>query len=261
MGMEQGECMGSDNPVVSIVTVVRNDAARLLRTLNSVSPRKTGKTEYIVVDGASTDATLDLIRTHEGTVDRWISEPDGGIYDAMNKGTALCRGSFIMFLNAGDELLVDVAELAEKAPQGCVLQYGKANMLFPDGSLSYVKGKRLKTPHRFLKGMPLCHQAILYRRDVMPSYDTSFRIMSDRLLSYRLITDYGLERTSFIDAVLVNYYEDGFSNQVSAEEWREEQTRFYRSVGKKHYIVIKQINWWFKRYLKSPILKMFEGAP
>lgn len=253
--------MAKPGPLVSIVTVVRNDPGRLRRTLESVSRHKNERIEYLVVDGASTDATLELIRSHQGLIDRWVSEQDAGIYDAMNKAVGLCRGHFIMFLNAGDELLVDIAALVQGAPDVCVLQYGKANMLLPDGSLSYVKGKRLKSPRRFLKGMPLCHQAILYRRDVMPSYDTSFRIMSDRLLSYRMISKYGLERTSFIDAALVNYYEDGFSNQVSAEVWREEQNRFYRSIGKKHYIVIKQINWWFKRYLKAPLLKLFAGAP
>lgn len=245
--------------MVSIVTVVRNDPARLLRTLESVSRHKNNDIEYLVVDGASTDATLELVRAHEGLIDAWVTEPDAGIYDAMNKGVGLCRGRFIMFLNAGDELLVDIATLVQETPEGCVLQYGKANMLLPDGSLSYVKGKRLKSPRRFLKGMPLCHQAILYRRDVMPNYDTSFRIMSDRLLTYRLMTEFGVPRTRFIDAVLVNYYEDGFSNSVSPAEWHAEQDRFYRSVGKKHYIAIKHLNWWFKAYLKKPLLRAFKG--
>lgn len=253
--------MAKQEPFVSIVTVVRNDPGRLRRTLESVSRHKNERIEYLVVDGASTDATLELIRTHQGLIDRWVSETDAGIYDAMNKGVGLCRGHFIMFLNAGDELLVDLAALVQGAPEGCVLQYGKANMLLPDGSLSYVKGKRLKSPRRFLKGMPLCHQAILYRRDVMPSYDTSFRIMSDRLLSYRLVTEFGVPRTRFIDAVLVNYYEDGFSNSVSPAEWYAEQNRFYRLVGKKHYIAIKQLNRWFKAYIKRPLQRAFKKGP
>lgn len=246
------------NPVVSIVTVVRNDAPRLLRTLESVSRAKNDKVEFVVIDGASTDGTAEMIRAHEGLIDRWISEPDAGIYDAMNKAVPLCRGSFIMFLNAGDELVVDIGSLAQGSHDGCVLQYGRANMLHPDGSLSYVKGKRLKSPRRFLKGMPLCHQAILYRRDVMPSYDTSFRIMSDRLISYSLIREFGLERTRFLDAVLVSFYEDGFSNLVSRHEWQAEQERFYEAVGKEHYIAIKRVNWWFKRYLKLPLQKVFK---
>lgn len=245
-------------PVISIVTVVRNDAGRLLRTLESVARQKSDKIEYLIVDGASTDGTLELIRSRGGLIDRWVSEPDNGIYDAMNKGTGLSRGRYLMFLNAGDELLADVGALATASPEACVLLYGRANMLYPDGSLSYVKGKRLKTPRRFLKGMPLCHQAILYRRDVMPPYDTSFRIMSDRLLTYRLVMEFGLERTRFLDAILVNYYEDGFSNSVTPAVWQAEQNRLYRTVGKRHYIVVKTINCLFKQYIKRPILESFK---
>ena len=245
-------------PALSIVTVVRNDAGRLLRTLESVARQKSDRIEYLVVDGASTDATLELIRSHEGLIDRWVSEPDRGIYDAMNKATGLCRGRYLMFLNAGDELIADVGSLVEASPEECVLLYGRANMLFPDGSLSYVKGKRLKSPQRFLKGMPLCHQAILYRRDVMPSYDTSFKIMSDRLLTYLLVRDYGMARTRFLDATLVNYYEDGYSNSLSQAVWYAEQNRMYRAVGKRHYIVIKTINALFKGFIKIPVKGLFK---
>ena len=245
-------------PALSIVTVVRNDAGRLRRTLESVARQKSARVEYLVIDGASTDATLELIRSHEGLIDRWVSEPDGGIYDAMNKGTGLCRGRFLMFLNAGDELIADAAALVDDSPEECVLLYGRANMLFPDGSLSYVKGKRIRSPQRFLKGMPLCHQAILYRRDVMPDYDTSFRIMSDRLLTYRLVREFGMGRTRFLDTTLVNYYEDGYSNSMPWTVWHAEQNRLYRAVGKRHYIVLKTINALFKHYLKLPLLKSFK---
>ena len=245
-------------PALSIVTVVRNDAGRLLRTLESVARQKSDRIEYLVIDGDSSDATLELIRSHEGLIDRWVSEPDGGIYDAMNKGTGLSRGRYLMFLNAGDELIADVASLVADSPEECVLLYGRANMLFPDGSLSYVKGKRLRSPRRFLKGMPLCHQAILYRRDVMPDYDTSFRIMSDRLLTYRLVRDFGMHRTRFLDTTLVNYYEDGYSNSLSQSVWYAEQNRLYRAVGKEHYIILKTVNALFKRFVKIPIKNLFK---
>lgn len=253
--------MTEAQPALSIVTVVRNDARRLLRTLESVARQKSDRIEYLVVDGASSDGTPDLIRSHQGLIDRWVSEPDAGIYDAMNKGTRLCTGRYLMFLNAGDELIADVATLVEASPGECVLLYGRANMLFPDGSLSYVKGKRIRSPQRFLKGMPLCHQAIIYRRDVMPSYDTSFLIMSDRLLTYRLVREFGMARTRYLDATLVNYYEDGYSNSLHWTVWHAEQNRLYRAVGKRHYIALKTVNAIFKHYLKLPVLRMFGKAP
>lgn len=243
---------------VSIVTVVRNDAERLLRTFESVARYKNDRVEYLVVDGASSDGTLQTIEAHQGLVDRFISEPDRGIYDAMNKGTGLGRGRYLMFLNAGDELLADVAGLAA-AGNGEALLYGRANMLNPDGTLSYVKGKRLKSVRRFLKGMPLCHQAILYRRDLMPEYDISYRIMSDRLLTYRLVRERGLADTRFLGDTLVNYYEDGFSIQASPAQWQAEQDRMYREVGQPHYILIKRVNALFKRCIRQPLRRLFGG--
>jgi glycosyltransferase involved in cell wall biosynthesis len=247
--------MSERTPLVSIVTVVRNNADRLLRTMQSVARFKGANVEYILIDGASTDGTLEVLRAHVALLDFWSSEPDGGIYDAMNKGAARCSGRYVMFLNAGDELIADVGALAEGAAEDCVLQYGRANMMNPDGTIRYVKGKRLKSPRKFLKGMPLCHQAILYGRDAMPAYDPRFRIMADRLLTYRLVRDLGLKRTRFLDVTLVNYMEDGFSCNVPLQQSREEESRFYREVGRSHYIVIKKINALFKHKVKLPILR------
>jgi glycosyltransferase involved in cell wall biosynthesis len=254
--------MDMAEPMISIVTVVRNNAERLQSTMQSVARYKNAAYQYVVVDGASTDDTLEVIRRNEALVDLWISEPDSGIYHAMNKAVALCRGRYILFLNAGDELISDLAAVAAGAPEDCVLQYGRANMINPDGTLSYVKGKRLKSPRKFLKGMPLCHQAILYRRTAIPAYDLRFRIFADRLLTYRLVRDLGLKRTRFLDATLVNYIEDGFSCNVPRQESRKEESLFYREVGKPHYIVIKKINALFKQCVKLPIsngLKRLSG--
>lgn len=253
--------MDMAEPMISIVTVVRNNAERLQCTMQSVARYKNAAYQYVVVDGASTDGTLEVIRRNEALVDLWISEPDSGIYHAMNKAVALCRGRYIVFLNAGDELISDLAAVAAGAPEDCVLQYGRANMLNPDGTLSYVKGKRLKSPRKFLKGMPLCHQAILYRRTAIPAYDLNFRIFADRLLTYRLVRDLGLKRTRFLDTILVNYIEDGFSCVVPVEQSREEENRFYREVGKSHYILIKAINRVFKHRVKQPLLKVLKGRP
>jgi glycosyltransferase involved in cell wall biosynthesis len=250
--------MDTAEPMVSIVTVVRNNADRLQTTMQSVARFKNASCEYVVVDGASTDGTLEVIHRNLGLVDQWISEPDTGIYHAMNKGAALCRGRYILFLNAGDELVADLALVAAGAPEDCTMQYGRANMVNPDGTLGYVKGKRLKSAKKFLKGMPLCHQAILYRRRELPDYDLRFKIFADRLLTYRLVRDLGLKRTRFLDATLVNYIEDGFSCNVPLQQSQEEESRFYREVGKAHYIIIKAINKVFKHKVKRPILRILK---
>lgn len=243
-------------PLVSIITVVRNDAGRLLSTISAVSRNKGSSTEYLVVDGNSTDDTLPLIQSRPDVIDRFISEPDQGIYDAMNKGIALAQGKYLLFLNAGDELLVDVEAVVAAIPDSPALIYGRANMFGPDGTLRYVKGKKLKGIHRFLKGMPLCHQAMLYRRDCMPHYDLRFKVMSDRVLTYQIVQKHGLAQTRFVNSLFVNYFEGGFSGSFSEEFLREEESLFYRSVGKSYYILIKRVNSLFKHKIKHPFLRL-----
>ncbi len=244
-------------PIISIITVVRNDAERLQHTLTLAARFKGARTEHIVIDGDSNDSTLEVIKNNGDIIDRFISEPDKGIYDAMNKGIALASGTYLLFLNAGDELLTNVEELVDTTPNFPVLIYGKANMYNPDGRLLYIKGKRLKSNNQFLKGMPLCHQAIIYRRDSIPFYDLRYRVYADRALTYHLLSQCGLQQTCFVDCTLVNYYEGGFSNSFTDAALHAEQNEFYRHIGKEHYIFIKYIKTQFKKKVKLPLQRLF----
>jgi len=249
------------SPLVSIITVVRNDAERLLYSLSGVAQFKGACTELIVVDGNSTDDTLSVIQSNRHVIDTYISEPDKGIYDAMNKGISLSTGKYLLFLNAGDELLADVESLVAAIPDSPVIIYGKANMFAPDGRHLYVKGKPLKGINQFLKGMPLCHQAILYRRESMIDYDLRYTVYADRALTYHLLCAYGLSEARFVDCLLVNYIEGGFSNSFSDRVLQEEQNVFYRNVGKHHYILIKKVKALFKQHIKTPLRRMFGKRP
>ena len=96
-----------DAPLLSIVTVTKNCAATIDKTLDSVGAVKRPGVEYVVVDGVSTDSTLEVIRARGGLVDRLVSEPDSGIYNAMNKGVCLARGRYVLFINGDDALVAD----------------------------------------------------------------------------------------------------------------------------------------------------------
>ena len=91
-----------DFPKISVITVVYNDKEGLEKTIQSVLSQTYGNVEYIVVDGRSTDGTVDVIKKYEQEIDIWVSEPDEGIYDAMNKGIKMASGEWLNFMNAGD---------------------------------------------------------------------------------------------------------------------------------------------------------------
>lgn len=103
------------NPRVSIVTVTKNCVATIAETLESVEKVKNEEIEYIVIDGASVDGTKDVIKTYASIVDVFVSEPDTGIYNAMNKGVERSRGKYIVFINGDDRIVPDgFLEIMEK---------------------------------------------------------------------------------------------------------------------------------------------------
>ena len=94
-----------NKPLISVITIVFNDEKSIEETVSSVLSQAYSNLEYIIIDGGSTDNTLNIIKEYESSIDYWISEKDSGIYDAMNKGCSLAYGSGIIFLNSGDKFV------------------------------------------------------------------------------------------------------------------------------------------------------------
>ena len=176
----QGRCRQDlpEGPLITVITVVFNGADHLEETLLSVIGQTWGNVEYIVVDGGSTDGTLDIIRRHEHAIDYWVSEPDAGIYDAMNKGIGLATGRWINFMNAGDSFC-DARVLEQVAPHfddDTLLVYGDA-VIFDDTYRKIAKAKRFCKWQLVLWGTRMaCHQAIFVRRSAAPPYNTAYRL-------------------------------------------------------------------------------------
>ena len=166
-------------PVVTIITVVFNARELLEGTMESVFGQSWPHIEYIVVDGGSKDGTADLLRAHEGRISRWVSEPDRGIYDAMNKGLRMATGDFVWFLNAGDRLFSpDTVEkaIAFATPQTDVL-YGEVMLVDSErhhlGARTELTAQKLpaRLSWKSLRlGMVVCHQAIVVRRSISPFF-------------------------------------------------------------------------------------------
>ncbi len=171
-------------PLLSIVTVNLNDRAGLSRTLASVASQTFTDRELIVVDGGSTDGSVDVAREHAkaGVVTEWISEKDGGVYDAQNKGTRLARGTYCLFLNAGDALASDdaLARLFAAGPPVEDILYADVVFEEPDGRQRTEVTPALTWD--LLMRTTLPHQATVIRRslfDRVGPYDTRYRIVAD----------------------------------------------------------------------------------
>ncbi|MGC8824457.1 MAG: glycosyltransferase family 2 protein [Bacteroidales bacterium] len=171
-------------PRVSVITVVFNGERLIERTIQSVISQTYPQIEYIIIDGKSRDATISIIQKYAQKIAYWISEPDKGLYDAMNKGLAAVTGDYVLFLNAGDTFFDN--DTVQKAfshwhPQVDVL-YGET--LIVDEAGNIVGNRRLKAPENlswqsFRDGMLVCHQSIFIRRSIVSPYNLSYRIAAD----------------------------------------------------------------------------------
>ena len=176
--------------ILSIITINRNNAAGLEKTMRSVAAQTYGDFEYVVVDGASTDKSVEVIRSLEASFGgrlKWISEPDKGIYNAMNKGIGMASGDYLQFLNSGDSLASgDVVERmagALKTNGFPPILYGNLLKDTPDGKVWRNKGFAGK-PITFLGFYigSLNHPSSYIKRSLFEKYgryDESLKIVSD----------------------------------------------------------------------------------
>lgn len=146
-------------PRVTIVTVVFNAKAHIEKTLLSVLGQTYPNLEYIVIDGGSTDGTIDIIKNYQCYLGYWHSEQDSGIYDAMNKGLEKAKGQWICFMNAGDEFHSNetISELVPLQSQGAIIIYGGVEILYSDFSRIQWPG----VPGKLWQGMQFSHQSAL----------------------------------------------------------------------------------------------------
>jgi len=167
-------------PSVTVVTVVYNDVQNIEKTILSVINQQYPRLEYIVIDGGSTDGTVDIIKKYDGHIDCWISEKDNGIYDAMNKGIDLASGEWINFMNADDIFFneLTIYSVFKDYPKDADFLYG--DIIQRDkGKDEYIGTYR--PLNEIWKGMPFCHQALFSKTLLLKQYkfSPSNKISSD----------------------------------------------------------------------------------
>lgn len=172
-------------PTISIITITYNAERFLERTINSIVSQQATDYEYIVIDGGSNDGTLGIVRQYENSITQWISEPDKGLYDAMNKGLHRATGEYVWFMNAGDELhddqtlsnLLGVITWQRQERGSADIYYSDALFVRDDGTPVGLRSQVTPhtLPHRLTwqdmnMGMKVCHQAFIARRSIAPDY-------------------------------------------------------------------------------------------
>jgi glycosyltransferase involved in cell wall biosynthesis len=169
---------------VTIITVVFNSKNFLESTINSILQQTYRNIEYIIIDGGSTDGTIDIIKKYESQISYWVSEPDKGIYDAMNKGIAVSKGDYLWFMNSGDHIYS--ADTLEKTVQGCKtsadIYYGETEIVDEHGNklrMRRHKAPEILTWKSFRTGMMVSHQSIIVKKNITPFYDLKYKVSAD----------------------------------------------------------------------------------
>ena len=250
----------------TVVTITYNAEAVLQRTLDSVFAQTYKGVEHLIIDGASKDRTLALVEAYKQKSDESEtehkviiqSEPDHGIYDAMNKGLTQTSGDYIVFMNAGDSF--PQADTLEQVVHRCKLTelptaelpgvlYGNTDVV--DGDGHYLHPRRLQPPVKltwrsFRQGMLVCHQAFYARTDIAKNlqYDTRYRFSADVDWCIRVMRE--TERMGLplynIGMVVANYLDEGATTKNHKASLRERYL-----VMQRHYGVVQTflLHCWF----------------
>ena len=170
-------------PKLSVITVVYNDVHHVERTMHSVFNQTYPNIEYLIIDGGSSDGTLEILKQYESQIAKFITEKDEGIYDAMNKGLALASGDYVLFMNSGDEMYApDTVEQIFASQADADIYYGETEIY--SKNWQRLGQRRHKAPEKFTwksfkYGMNICHQAIYIKRSLVQSYDLKYHLSAD----------------------------------------------------------------------------------
>lgn len=234
-GTDRRSASGYATPLISVITITYNAEKQIADTVRSVAEQSFRNYEHIIIDGASTDGTIAKVRMQGPKSLRVLSEPDDGLYDAMNKGIDMAQGKYLIFLNAGDtfhgsDTLTLYAEAAKSSPD---IIYG--DTIIVDADRNFLRPRHLQAPavltaRSFLNGMLVCHQAFMVRRKIAPYYDLRYRFSADydwclrSIMASRPGCRYNLGR------VTIDYLDDGLTEKNKIASLKE---RF--SIMKHHF--------------------------
>ena len=208
------------------------------QTIESVLNQSYHDLEYVVIDGASTDGTLEIIKHHKDKIHQLISEPDNGIYDAMNKGLRTAKGEFVLFMNSGDEFYDNnVLERIFENPKSKTADiiYGETMLINESrneiGIRSELSTRKLPSQLKstsFLKGMLVCHQSFIARRSLVKPYNVNYKCSAD--IDWCIDAMINAKKMINAHLIIAKYLVGGHSIKNQKRCWKE---RFI--IQKKYY--------------------------
>jgi glycosyltransferase involved in cell wall biosynthesis len=252
-------------PVVSVVVPTFNPGPDLEPTLDSVLCQTFPDFEILVIDGGSTDGTVETLRRFGDRIECWISEPDRGVYDAYNKGIGLSRGEWIYFLPAGDRLTSpDLLRRIFAVPPSGLMVYGNVRI---SGTGTIYDGRF--TRHKMCR-RNICQQAIFYHRDLfrrLGPFDLRYPVLADRVFNYRCFGSSWV-RPEYRDLVIAEYKSGGLSERVEDLAYVADRYRIMRESLGLGFLVLHRLyeiqkdavnlfaepvaDWWRRKSGKPP---------
>lgn len=242
-------------PTLSIITIVYNNVRDIERTMLSVLNQSYAHIEYIVVDGASTDGSLEIIQRYQDRLSKVVSEKDAGIYDAMNKGLALASGDYVLFMNSGDELYApDIVENVFATAPNADIYYGETEMY--NEAWQSIGKRRHSVPEKFTWksfrfGMTISHQAIYIRRSLTEPYDRKYQLSAD--IDWILTAAKKAKTSVKVSGYVAKYLVGGLSKKRHRQSLKERFAIFTKHYGLlpnlfNHLVIAAKLSFYYLRY-------------
>ena len=221
---------------VSIITVCLNAVTTIGKTIKSVASQSYNNIEHIVVDGGSSDGTLKILKKYNKYITQWISEPDNGIYDAMNKGLDLAGGEIVMFLNANDifnnrKIIGKIIKEFENDKADII--YGNVRMISHENNIDYIQ-KYNNVDKIYLTTKNICHQAMFSRKKLYNrygSFNTSYKIAGDYDWYLRMILENNVT-SHYVDIIVSVFSLDGVSGDL---KYRKATLTEFNRVARQYF--------------------------
>lgn len=245
-------------PVLSVITIVYNNVKAIERTMLSVLNQTYPHIEYLVIDGASTDGTTAVIEKYQNRLAKFVSEPDKGIYDAMNKGLVLATGDYVLFMNSGDELYdsCTVAEVFATAADADIY-YGETEMY--NDNWESLGQRRHQVPEKFdwksfKYGMSISHQAIYIKRAITTPYDLQYKYSAD--IDWIIKAAKKARKIANTRRYVAKYLVGGISKQKHLDSLKERFRIFSKYYGLipnvfNHVIIAFNLAYYFVKHKRS----------